>query len=160
MYGREAFQRCEFDKTFSKYSWLIISKNAPWKGSTTKMFWYQIYCTQEDQYPGENQWSLGICQTFSQCYKFARHENIYIVKKNLNRIHTPKLWEPICQTSMKINTSKSMWLRTRWFYFIVIDKCLKFNSSHLLIIFSLRQSTLNWHWFTTAFPVMEGGSYS
>lgn len=61
---------------------------------------------------------------------------------------------------MKINMSKSMCLRTRWFYFIVIDKCLKLNSSHQLMIFTLRQRTLSWHWFTTAFPVMEGGRYS
>jgi len=122
LYRRGAFQRCEFDKKFSKYSRLIISENAPWKGSMTKVFWYQIYCTREDSYQGENQWSLGTCQTFSQCYKLTRHENIYVVKKKLNQIHIPKLWEHIGLTFMKINTSKSMWLRTRWFYFIVVDK--------------------------------------
>ena len=61
-------------------------------------------------------------------------ENIYIVKKNLNQIHIPKLWEHIRRTFMKINMSKSVCLRTRWFYFIVIDKCLKLNRSHQLMI--------------------------
>lgn len=80
------------------------------------------FTAHEDPYQGENQWSLGTCQTFSQCYRLIRHENIYVVKKKLNQIHIPKLWEHTGLTFMKINTSKSMWLRTRWFYFIVVDK--------------------------------------
>lgn len=97
--GGEPFQRCEFDKTFSKHSRLIITENAPWKGSTTKVFWYPIYCTQGDPYQGEDQWSLGTCQAFSQCYRLTRftflsYENIFIGLLWRSIWANPCAWEP------------------------------------------------------------------
>lgn len=58
-----------------------------------------------------------------------QHQNIRIVKKNLNQIETHKLWEHISQTSVKINISKSMRPKSKLFYFTVIDQCLEFSKS-------------------------------